>query len=261
MQNALSGILKELQIELVLFDVDDTLVETYNHFDTARTNIKRQLAQACKTSFEEISQLYDQLNQQARELYHVDPIKVWKHIFNGIKEIYPGSDWFLIDEYLKEYTKILYELPIPLKPGVIEILTAIKEAGISMGIVTNADSEWTIRKLKNVGILEYFDPSRIEIIPPEQKKDLTHWQQAMHKVNPAQVLALGDNFPVDIKPCIELGAYTILINDPNHLPASFSDGYAELASKTIRISSYNEIVKALQYYKEISINDLSLGLK
>ena len=88
-------------------------------------------------------------------------------LMGGSWSLYPqkvqsayGPD-FPIDEYMRRYwqrvDEVIYEEPIPLRPGVTEVRNWCREHGVKMAIATSTYYEKTIPCLKNAGIDGYFD--------------------------------------------------------------------------------------------------------
>ena len=59
--------------------------------------------------------------------------------------------------YYDEYEKIIEEKGIPLKPGLIELLTYLKESKIRRCVVTSTKTEFALKKLTLTKVLEYFE--------------------------------------------------------------------------------------------------------
>lgn len=94
---------------------------------------------------------------------------------------------------------IYYQEP-RVRPGAKAILQGLKDAGIKIGMVTHASSEWTMRKLEQTGLLDYFDI--VEIASEYGEKTVEHWQKGINALGltPKQCLSVGDNLKGDIIP-------------------------------------------------------------
>lgn len=83
----------------------------------------------------------------------------WDTYLSHFTEEY-GDD-FPVDEYWDRYDKkvryIVENEPLPLRPGVEEILDFCKENGIRTAIATTTKQEMTEKVLKNTGIKDRFD--------------------------------------------------------------------------------------------------------
>lgn len=76
-----------------------------------------------------------------------------------MKEIY--GDQFPYDEYAKEASTLFHERydggRLPMKQGVLELLSFLKENDIKIALATSTRREVAIEELKNAGVLGFFD--------------------------------------------------------------------------------------------------------
>ena len=129
-------------IKAVIFDLDGTLIETENFY---RVNWPKAAAHFG----------YKMTDEQALALrslgrpYAAEQFKEWF-----------GQECDYVK--IRDYRKILMEETlaregIQLKPGAIEILTYLRENGITVAMATANEKSRAERYLKKIGLYEYFD--------------------------------------------------------------------------------------------------------
>jgi putative hydrolase of the HAD superfamily len=92
-------------------------------------------------------------------------------------------------------------------PGVVEILTLIRERGIPMAIITDAHSRDAVRRLEKAGLLPFFTCmvtyDLVRVKKPAHEPFIT--ALGMLKSDPGEVLLVGDSPRRDIAPARTLG--------------------------------------------------------
>lgn len=211
----MKDILNKLKVKLVLFDVDDTLIQTHSIFLMYIDNVIKRLAEEVNCEIYDFAENYNKCHFDARTIHHVDPTTVWDYTLDLLIEKFPNISLESKNWALEELSKI-YTHNIPLKEGVIELLETLISEGFQIGIVTNASPEWTALKLENAGLAKYFSiENEYAIVPPNVRKVREHWEKAIqiHQLQPTDVMIIGDNFNADVKPGIELGAISVYITE------------------------------------------------
>ncbi len=103
---------------------------------------------------------------------------------------------------------------IPLKPGITELLSYLKEQGILTAIATSTDYERTERYLSKLGLLEQFD--RIICAPMvrvgKPAPDIYLYACEQLSLSPADCLAVEDS-PNGIKSAFDAGCRVCMVPD------------------------------------------------
>lgn len=151
-----------------------------------------------------------------------------------------------IDENVQDKAKRILARIYQISPKYIERteegLGFLKKIGISMGIVTHANAEWTWRKYNWLELNRFFHWDDIYIVDENGHKTIKSWQKAMEyfKVRPKNCLVVGDSPRSDINPVCELGVeYCFLVQNPFEIWSIHQQPVDEL--KTRGIKSVNDL--------------------
>ena len=164
--------------QLLLFDLDGTLCDTDEMIVQTMNDIYQRYTPKVVRSRE--------------ELYYFSgpPIK------ETLKNEFPNYDASLMYEEFKKTSEKYYAPFVKAYPNEIEVLTALKEKGYRLGVVTNKGRPLTIYSLEICHILPLFDVivSADDVVNP--KPDASGVYQAMSALNiknKQDVLYIGDN--------------------------------------------------------------------
>nr|WP_154959921.1 pyrophosphatase PpaX [Paenibacillus xylanexedens] len=176
-------------INTVLFDLDGTIIDTNELIINSFLHVMGGWDHAAPWTREQIiPHMGGTLEQQMRT-------------FSGQEEV---------SEYVKgyrAYNDIHHEAMVRPFPHVIEVVEALDQAGITMGVVTTKIRPSTLKVLERFDLLKYMK-SIVTV------QDVTHpkphaepVQKAMEELgsNPAHTLMIGDS-PVDIQSAQNAGA-------------------------------------------------------
>jgi 5'-nucleotidase len=99
-------------------------------------------------------------------------------------------------------------------PGTVELLRALRERGVKLGIVTNGLSETHREKIAVLRISEYFDAIFLSDEVGMVKPDPLLFAHACRTLGgvPAHAAMVGDRYDRDIRGAMEAGLYTIWLN-------------------------------------------------
>ena len=99
-------------------------------------------------------------------------------------------------------------------PGAIDLLRALRERGIKLGIVTNGLSETHREKIALLQISEYFDAIFLSDEVGMVKPDPLLFAHACHTLGgaPARSAMVGDRYDRDIAGAMQAGLYTVWLN-------------------------------------------------
>ncbi len=187
---------------LVIFDLDDTLIETSKYVTPRRLEeaLKRMVAHGLEIeSFEKAFQLLLEINHTAASSYQA------VEIFAGL---YPGG--------LKGLTYALQTFKDPLPQsmeiqaaeGAIELLGELANSHHILALVTKGDYEIQLEKMKKAGIQpEFFS----KIIAGTGMSKRPYYETVLQELRPSLGLVCGDRISLDLTPAKELGLRTVHI--------------------------------------------------
>ena len=202
--------LRGLGIEAVLFDLDDTLIHTGEIFTRQRIEFVRTVSETTGIDACVLNDRIQELNDEEFLKTGVSPER-WKVVLRRLsKEINDGG--VVMDNL--DIIMSIYQKEPRIIPGAKAILSGLRESNFKLGLVTHANTEWTMRKLNQTGLLNFFE---VVVIANENGfKTEKHWNKCIDllSVEANNCLVIGDNLKGDIIPSVALGARAILM--PSH---------------------------------------------
>ena len=188
---------------LIIFDLDDTLIDTSGCIVPIRLEKALQAMIAAGLPIDSFSKSYQ--NLLAIDRSSTSSREALKKFLDTISG---GQDprYFSIGE------KIIYDSPleeIPIHPfsGVVEILRDLAKTH-QLAVVSQGKEELQLAKMKKAGI----DSSLFcKIIVSENRSKKNHYEAVAHALNatPSQSIVCGDKVQVDLHPAKELGMTTV----------------------------------------------------
>ena len=156
---------------------------------------------------------------------------------------YFGED-FPYDEYAKEASKIFHEKydggRLPMKSGVKEILTFLKDNGKKIALASSTRREIVLMELRDAGVLDFFDEVVTGDMVTKSKPDPEIFLKACEKIGiaPDRCYAIEDSHN-GIRSASSGGLHPIMV--PDLLPAT--DEIKEL-TETVQ-ESLNDVIDYL----------------
>jgi DNA helicase-2/ATP-dependent DNA helicase PcrA len=132
------------------------------------------------------------------------------------RKLYGDSfDYDEVHAYRKKLTDQMFaDKGIELKPGVVEALKFLKDKNITMAIATATDMERTIRYLKELGILDYFDRvvSARMVERGKPAPDVYLYACGELGLEPSECLAVEDS-PNGVQSAVHAGCKVVMVPD------------------------------------------------
>jgi HAD superfamily hydrolase (TIGR01549 family) len=209
------------KLEVVLFDLDDTLHDDTYAFTSAAEEVAREIALergvdalALKRAY--IAEAEGFWHRLSTEQLRTRLAGLREAMWNSALERVGIADAGLAQrsaasyhEYRKKYFSVF--------PGAVELLRALRERGCKLGIVTNGFSETHREKIELLEIGEYFDAIFIADEVGMIKPDPLLFAHACTTLGsaPARSAMVGDRYERDVRGALEAGLYAVWLNIRN----------------------------------------------
>jgi putative hydrolase of the HAD superfamily len=207
------------RIEIVLFDLDDTLHDDTYAYHTAAEEVAREVAAEHGIDALALKAAYI---AEAEGFWHrlsVDDLQtklagvrasMWQA---ALENVGAGGDPELAERSAERYNAYRVKY-FTLFPGAIDLLRALRERGMKLGIVTNGLSETHREKIALLQISEYFDAIFLADEVGMVKPDPLLFAHACRTLGgtPAHSAMVGDRYDRDIRGAIQAGLYTVWLN-------------------------------------------------
>lgn len=236
----------ERVVDTILFDLDDTLVQTHILFSTALDDIAKKISKETGIEEVEVQQAVARINVERYEEFKVNPEKIWPAFLNRVKTEFSLDDQTI--EWLREKAESIYTTLPELIPGAIEVLDTLKAAGVKMAVVTHATEGWTRFKMDGNNLSSYFE--YVHTVSVDEFKTAPDWQKALEKMkgDPERTAVIGDNLKGDVLAAASVGIEVLIwIHRPNAWSV-YSKG--ELPPKTHVITALTEMLPIVFGAKE-----------
>ena len=220
-----------METELILFDLDDTLM-AFDLVSEKAWDKSVDIFIQNNNIITEKDVLLEKINT-TRKWYWADSERHKlgrRNINNARREIvklalkeFVNIEINKLEELADNYSNI-HEGLWHLLDDVEETLQKIKERNIKLGIMTNGTSESQRGKLRRFDIEKYFDYIFIEGEVGYGKPDIKIYEYILQTtgVECNKIIMVGDNLVWDIEPPQKLGIYTIWINTKEVLLENFN---------------------------------------
>jgi len=235
------GVVKEklnkLDIEAVLFDLDDTLIYTSELFVMFMERYSMVVAKQIGVDVKEVMTALRKINDEEYKKAGVNPQR-WAAVVDRLAGIFENGQKEIVENM--DILMNIYAIEPRMRPGARSLLNILKHSGVKLGLVTHANVEWTKFKLDCLGLWNYFD--QVVIVDENGHKKSEDWKRGMDglEVDPKMCLVVGDSLGGDIRPGDELGASTVFLPSPW---AEFRQG--EIPHNTVVIKEIFGLVDAL----------------
>lgn len=183
----------------LLLDLDDTLYDyTYCH-NKSLEKVFSILAEHSNQTLNELTALYDFTNQKLKsELGLIasshNKMIYFKHMIEILK-----LDLSLLIDCEEQYWDTFYS-NMTCYDGVLEFIKWIKKRNIKIAIITDYETEYQIKKLKVLDILQYIDVIVTSEEIGKEKPSSHMFLTALNKLDarPEESIMIGDNYKKDI---------------------------------------------------------------
>ena len=210
------------RIEIVLFDLDDTLHDDTYAYSNAAEEVAREVAAEHGIDALALKAAYI---AEAEGFWHrLSPLDLKVKLANlrasmwqsALESVGAGGDPELANRSAERYNAYRVKY-FTLFPGAIDLLRALRKRGMKLGIVTNGLSETHREKIALLQISEYFDAIFLSDEVGMVKPDPLLFAHACRTLGgaPSHSAMVGDRYDRDIAGALAAGLYTIWLNVRN----------------------------------------------
>jgi putative hydrolase of the HAD superfamily len=196
------------ELQAVLFDLDDTLLDRRGSFEQfVRDQWKRFLPSVQAIDQEQYVQTLVELDRNG--------YAPRKGLFGGLTARF-GLSADVADSLLTDY-RTGFPRACRLFPDAMQTLSALRAAGLKLGLITNGSFRMQSRKLQCLALSSAFDTVLISDAEGVSKPDVCIFLRALERldVEPAAAAFVGDNPEVDVTGARAAGMRAIWRRDPS----------------------------------------------
>jgi putative hydrolase of the HAD superfamily len=209
------------RLDVVLFDLDDTLHDDTFAYHNAAEEVAREVAAehgidaiALKAAY--IAEAEGFWHRLSPADLNVRLASIRASMWQSALESVGLDDAELARRSAHRYNAYRVKY-FSLFPGAVDLLRSLRERGIKLGIVTNGLSETHREKIALLQIGEFFDAIFLSDEVGMVKPDPLLFAHACRTLGgaPAHAAMVGDRYDRDIRGAIEAGLYTLWLNVRN----------------------------------------------
>jgi len=236
-------------IKLVLFDLDDTLIDTNDHFNQRYGEFFAFVGKRLSFSTEELTQftgIFHRLDIDVFYTHFVNPVR-YREIGKGLAAAYQSGREKEVSAAFEEGLPILLDIykTVPgFHPGAEETLSVLKTTGVEMGLVTHGNLTWSNLKIRELDLKRFFN--HFWVADEDGVKNSEDWLTAVNSfsgIKPAETLVIGDNLRGDIMAADEAGIrYKALI--PSNWVV-YREGGGVMPANTVLVPKIDRLVESL----------------
>ena len=189
---------------LIAFDADDTLWPNQPHFDHVENQLFNILAR-CGDAASIGARLYE-VQRRNMQLFGYGAKSLMLAMIETAIQLTDGAVTGAEIQQLLDLGKRLLDFPIEPLPGVVTVLTALKQRGQPLMVLTKGDLFDQESKLARSGLGDFFD--YVEIV---SEKDAATYRRVLARrgLAPADFLMIGNSLKSDVLPVLQVGGQAI----------------------------------------------------
>jgi HAD superfamily hydrolase (TIGR01549 family) len=209
---------EKIKAEAVIFDFDNTLVDTHSAISSAYSNIVELIS---SNSGIDSGYLMQQLLKAQKEVIDEVPLVLRQYDRKAvIKKVNENLSLNMTEKQIDDMAQIFYDFileKISYSNDTDEVLKALKSKGKKLGLLTDTDVKPGLKKrrLNSLGFTKLFDAILIagEDIP-QRKNSLIPFIEIARLLNvePKNTVVVGDRMDADIDNAKEAGMKAVLID-------------------------------------------------
>lgn len=236
---------KKKDVRTILFDLDNTILNTHAVFVRVIDQVIADISKALELDSKLVDSKFNTLLLDAHGRLGVNPVTTWPDVLGQLggalgcefcDDLYRSSYSSLNAIYTGTHVPQIYD-------GAVDLLSALTEAGLNVGLVTHASEEWTDLKLNHHGLTGYF--RHIEICDVDKPKTPSYWLNAVNSLGASvgSTIVVGDSLKGDIIASREVGIpHQIWINPAKNWVVNKSGDIPQGVVVVDSLSSFIDII-------------------
>jgi putative hydrolase of the HAD superfamily len=245
---------QKMSKQLILFDLDDTLVHCNIYFEQVLNKFCHQMIENFGSAL--INEEQIKKKQQEIDLIGVEQLGfTLDHFPQSLVDTYtylcelfgerPAENMI---EMIRALGQSVYHLDIEPYPHMIETLNCLKKSGHTLFLYTGGVTEVQFRKINQLG-LEYFFENRIHVA---RHKTVEEMDRLLHRIHAdrSNTWMIGNSLRTDIVPALESGIHAIFIPADNEWNYNIVEVKTEPAGAYLTIDSLIQVPDAITSYLE-----------
>jgi FMN phosphatase YigB (HAD superfamily)/ribulose-5-phosphate 4-epimerase/fuculose-1-phosphate aldolase len=229
----------------IIFDLDNTLYDYDVCHHTALNEVFELLVQKYKSlTIEHIKGVYEEISKTLKYELGLTASSHNKSIYfkHLLEKLNIGLSIFLTIHDI--YWDTFYSNMVCFE-GVLDFLVFNKNIGKKMGILTDYETEYQIKKLERLGILNYIDVIVTSEEVGIEKPSSQMFSAILQKMNLGshEVIMVGDNYERDFKGASRAKIRSYWFHKDNHEFTSFVDLHAKFSAIQNELVAFKQISK------------------
>lgn len=193
--------------ELLIFDLDDTLIDTSDIYWRARSAFVEKIIEKGLDE-DKVVKEFERIDSINIKKYGFDPTRYEKSMLTTYELFLGNMNYEIHDEtlsYIKSCGRLIVENVPRLIDGATEVLSWASKH-YKLAVITRGEDCFQKQKLKKSGLFDYFD--FIQVVP---QKDANVFNNFLKNIGfyPQNTWIIGDSIKSDINPGIAIGAKCI----------------------------------------------------
>lgn len=204
------------EIKAILFDLDDTLVNSKKAEYNAVCELKSLYSEFNKVEDADFAKVWSKITMETYEKYHNGEISFEELKIGRMKELFSYYSINISDKDAKERFKkyqVIYEKNWILFDDAKEVLENLKNK-YKLVILSNGDGKQQRKKIKYTGLNKYFSDIVIssEVGYSKPEKEIFDIACKMIDLKAENCIMIGDKYKVDVEGSLNAGMHGIWVN-------------------------------------------------
>ena len=224
-----------MKIKAILFDIDNTLIDFIKMKEMCceaaiDAMIKKGLKAEKKQALKELYYIYRGIHFEGRDVFQ-----------RFLKKVMGRVDYKILAHGINAYRKVRFDV-LETYPEVVPTLKKLKKKGLKLGVVSDAPRVKAWTRLAAVGLDGLFDFVLTFEDVKVKKPHKIPFEKALEKLKlePGQILFVGDNPKKDILGANKIGMKTVLAK---YGQWNFSKQESEYETPDFEIEKFSEILE------------------